>query len=65
MRISPVIRFAGLALMIFATLGAASAQQPATAAQQQAQPIYHLTVVGETITAVNYQHRSGSTMIDF
>lgn len=65
MRISPAIQFASLVLMIFANLGAASVQQPAPAAQQQAQPIYHLTMVGGTIIAVNYQHRSGSTMIDF
>lgn len=53
MRISPAIRFAILALMIFASLGAASVQQPAPAAQKQAQPIYHLTMFGGTITAVN------------
>jgi outer membrane protein OmpA-like peptidoglycan-associated protein len=51
--------------MILATLGAVTAQQPASAPQQNNAPIYHLTMVGGTITAVNYQHRSGSTMIDF
>ncbi len=40
-------------------------------AQEQSAPpqsdssIYHLTMVGKTVTAINYQHRSGSTMIDF
>jgi outer membrane protein OmpA-like peptidoglycan-associated protein len=28
-------------------------------------PIYRITVVGRTIKAVNYRHRSGSTKIDF
>jgi hypothetical protein len=28
-------------------------------------PIYRITVVGRTTTAINYRHRSGSTKIDF
>src|SRR5229473_2434587 len=28
-------------------------------------PIYHVTVVSRTLSAVNYQHRSGPTEIDF
>lgn len=65
MRIHPAIRIASLVLMLLGTMGTVTAQQPAPASQQQPQPIYHLTMVGGTITAVNYQHRSGSTMIDF
>jgi outer membrane protein OmpA-like peptidoglycan-associated protein len=44
---------------------AASAQQQPAAAQQPDQSIYHLTMVGKTVTSVSYQHRSGSTMVDF
>src|SRR5580658_3041821 len=29
------------------------------------QPIYHVTVVSRTLSAVNYEHRGGPTMIDF
>jgi outer membrane protein OmpA-like peptidoglycan-associated protein len=43
----------------------AAAQQQATPAQQGNQSIYNVTVVGKTVTAVSYQHRSGSTMIGF
>jgi outer membrane protein OmpA-like peptidoglycan-associated protein len=51
------------ALLIFST--ATGAQQQNAPAQQPDQSIYHVTMVGKTVTAVNYQHRSGSTMIDF
>jgi outer membrane protein OmpA-like peptidoglycan-associated protein len=51
------------ALVIFGT--AAGAQQQAAPAQQGNQSIYNVTVVGKTVTAVSYQHRSGSTMIGF
>jgi hypothetical protein len=51
------------ALVVFC---AAAAQQSAPApAQQGNQSIYNVTVVGKTVTAVSYQHRSGSTMIGF
>jgi len=43
---------------------AAGAQQSAPA-QQGNQSIYNVTVVAKTVTAVSYQHRSGSTMIGF
>jgi hypothetical protein len=33
--------------------------------QQQNNSFYQVTLVGKTITSVSYQHRSGSTMIDF
>jgi outer membrane protein OmpA-like peptidoglycan-associated protein len=44
---------------------AAGAQQQSAPAQQGNQSIYNVTVVGKTVTAVSYQHRSGSTMIGF
>jgi outer membrane protein OmpA-like peptidoglycan-associated protein len=43
----------------------ASAQQQPAAAQTPDQSIYHVTMVGKTVTSVSYQHRSGSTMVDF
>src|SRR5580693_5449099 len=59
-----ILGFVIAALMIFCA--AAGAQQSAPApAQQGNQSIYHVTVVGKTVTAVSYQHRSGSTMIGF
>ena len=42
----------------------AGAQQQQTQ-EQQNQSFYHITLVGKTITSVSYQHRGGSTMIDF
>ena len=51
------------ALVIFCA--AAGAQQQSAPAQQGNQSIYNVTVVGKTVTAVGYQHRSGSTMIGF
>src|SRR5580698_11329353 len=44
---------------------AAGAQQQTAPARQGNQSIYNVTVVGKTVTAVGYQHRSGSTMIGF
>jgi outer membrane protein OmpA-like peptidoglycan-associated protein len=51
------------ALVIFCAT--AAAQQQSAPAQQANQSIYNVTVVGKTVTAVSYQHRSGSTMIGF
>src|SRR5271156_2633365 len=51
-----------VALVIFC---AAGAQQQSAPAPQGNQSIYNVTVVGKTVTAVSYQHRSGSTMIGF
>src|SRR3954454_24362760 len=49
--------------------GALSAQQPQTenTARMAAgeTPIYRVTVTGRTAKAINYQHRSGATKIDF
>jgi outer membrane protein OmpA-like peptidoglycan-associated protein len=49
-------------LIFAATTGA---QQPPATTQQPDQSIYHVTMVGKTVTAISYQHRSGSTMVDF
>ena len=38
---------------------------PPPAVQMDPQPIYRVTVVSRTLAAVNYEHRSGPTMIDF
>jgi outer membrane protein OmpA-like peptidoglycan-associated protein len=52
------------ALLIF---GAVSAfcQQQQPAPQSGPAPIYHVTVTERTVKAINYQYRSGPTMIDF
>jgi outer membrane protein OmpA-like peptidoglycan-associated protein len=44
---------------------AAGAQQQPASAQPPDQSIYHVTMVGKTVTSISYQHRSGSTMVDF
>jgi outer membrane protein OmpA-like peptidoglycan-associated protein len=41
------------------------AQQSTGAAQTGPMPIYRVTVVARTMKAINYNHRSGSTKIDF
>jgi outer membrane protein OmpA-like peptidoglycan-associated protein len=46
-------------------VSAAGAQQQAAPAQQANPSIYNVTVVAKTVTAISYQHRSGSTMIGF
>jgi outer membrane protein OmpA-like peptidoglycan-associated protein len=58
-----ILRVSIAALVMFCAT--AGAQQQATPAQQGNQSIYNVTVVGKTVTAVSYQHRSGSTMIGF
>ncbi len=40
-------------------------QQSGNAAQAGPMPIYRVTVVARTMKAINYNHRSGSTRIDF
>jgi hypothetical protein len=40
-------------------------QQSTNAAQSGPMPIYRVTVVARTMKAINYNHRSGSTRIDF
>src|SRR5580704_5340446 len=56
-------RWAYFVLVFLATTGSARALQR-SAAPQQNQPTYHVTMVPETITAVNYQNRK-STGIGF
>lgn len=55
------IVFSAACLMFAAATGA----QQQTGTQQPDQSIYHVTVVGKTVTSISYQHRSGSTMVDF
>jgi outer membrane protein OmpA-like peptidoglycan-associated protein len=58
----------GAFLMMFGVL---SAQQPQAQIDNTARmaagapPIYHVTVTQRTAKAINYQHRSGATKIDF
>jgi len=40
-------------------------QQPGINARSGSMPIYRVTVVARTMKAINYNHRSGSTKIDF
>src|ERR1700723_4322047 len=56
--------WAALAAGILCFSMMAGAQQQQTP-EQQNQSFYHITLVGKTITSVSYQHRGGSTMIDF
>jgi outer membrane protein OmpA-like peptidoglycan-associated protein len=51
-----------LALLAFSLKVGAQVQ---SAPPQPNPSIYHVTMVGKTVTAINYQHRSGPTMIDF
>src|SRR5271169_6693690 len=54
----------GAALLL--VLGGPAWCQPAPGAvQADPQPIYRVTVVSRTLPAVNYEHQSGPTMIDF
>jgi outer membrane protein OmpA-like peptidoglycan-associated protein len=57
-------KFAMLSLVLLAFSLKVGAQEQ-SAPPQPNQSIYHVTMVGKTVTAINYQHRSGSTMIDF
>lgn len=51
-----------IAFLVSAAVASAQ-QQPASAPPDQS--IYHVTMVGKTVTSISYQHRSGSTMVDF
>jgi outer membrane protein OmpA-like peptidoglycan-associated protein len=46
--------------LLLPTAGNAQQENP-----QHDQSIYHVTLVGKTITAISYQHRMGSTMVNF
>lgn len=54
------VALAGIA--IFVPLAVAQIPE---AYRQESAPIYHVTVVSRTLSAVNYQHRSGPTEIDY
>src|SRR5262245_59095610 len=56
-----------LVAMLAASVSSAAPQAAAAAPAQNTQkaPLYEVTLVGRSLTAINYQHRSGSTMIDF
>jgi outer membrane protein OmpA-like peptidoglycan-associated protein len=56
---------AGLAILGLTVSAMSAGAQQAQTTDQQNQSIYHVTLVGKTITSVSYQHRGGSTMIDF
>jgi len=55
--------FALAVLAVFSFTPSASAQNDQS--QQNSTSIYHITMVAKTVTAINYQHRGGSTMVDF
>ena len=55
------IMFIGALTVLFLTRPS-TAQEPA---KTQSAPIFHVTVVESTISAVNYQYRQGPTQIDF
>src|SRR5207245_2025575 len=51
-----------LSTVLFCTSIAAPAQTPE---KSDTVPIFHVTVVQSTISAINYQYRQGPTKIDF
>jgi outer membrane protein OmpA-like peptidoglycan-associated protein len=53
--------FALLAIFVFALN--APAQQPAQ--NQNNTTMYQITLVSKSVTAINYEHRNGATMVDF
>lgn len=58
--IKAILTVGGLALL-FATVPAPGQETP----KSQTSPIFHVTVVENTVTAINYQYREGPTKIDF
>ena len=61
---------AGLFFVALATLSAQApnptqSQQVPPADTGQPAPVFRVTVVSRTVSAVNYHHRSGTTMINF
>ena len=62
------MKFIGAFLMVCGVLSAQAPQkQDENAARMAAgaPPIYRVTVTARTAKAINYQHRSGATKIDF
>lgn len=57
-----IVAILSLVLLVFSSKASAQ-EQPAP--EQPNSSIYSVTVVAKTVTAINYQHRTGSTMIDF
>ncbi len=57
--------FAKIGLLIVVLGGAAAAQAVRPVNQPAAVPVYRIEVVSSSTKAINYQHRSGSTTIDF
>jgi len=67
-RLRGLVRTAGLSLGAFALCALAlSAQeaQPGYVTPMERTPVYRINVVSRSVEAVNYQHRNGSTKIDF
>ena len=56
-----ILAWVGLSVLAFAGF----AKQASGSQQEEKKPFYQVTMVGRTITAINYQHRSGATKIDF
>ena len=50
-----------LSVLLLANAGPSQTPPP----RSETVPIYHVTVVDRTISAVNYQYRGGQTQIDF
>ena len=56
---------AGTSLAVLLSVSASSQAPPQGNPPPDPQPIYRVTVVSRTLQAVNYEHRSGPTKIDF
>jgi outer membrane protein OmpA-like peptidoglycan-associated protein len=61
MRHIRILAWVGFSVLLVAGL----AKQTSGSQQEEKKPFYQVTLVGRTITAINYQHRSGATKIDF
>jgi outer membrane protein OmpA-like peptidoglycan-associated protein len=59
------MKFIGAFLMVYGVVSAQNQNENATRMAAGATPIYRVTVTARTAKAVNYQHRSGATKIDF
>ncbi len=56
-----ILTCVGFSALLLATF----ARQALASQQTEKKPFYQVTLVGRTITAINYQHRGGATRIDF
>ena len=59
------MKLIGVALIVCGVVSAQNQNENATRMAAGATPIYRVTVTARTTKAVNYQHRSGATKIDF